>query len=359
MEIALLVIGILLGVTLLLLIAAAFVMYFIAYSRELPAIGKVLLGDNMTSDMTNAAERVRVSLAHETEEYLKTHVTEEIRTTSFDGLKLVATLLKGDPKCRKVVIAIHGYHSSANWDFGGTIQFFHERGYHVLLPDCRAHGRSEGKLVGFGWLDRKDAVTWSKKMVRMFGAEAEILLIGVSMGGATVMMASGEENLPSEVKAIIEDCGFSSVMEQFEYMFPAQVKFLAKPVLFFDNLISLIFNKHALYSASSLKQLAKNTRPILFIHGEEDDFVPAYMLEKNYEAAVSEKDYMMVPVANHAQSCDADPQAYQKKISGFLEQTVNWNPRETLVHEPKPDDREEDDYGNDENEKAGNTESEI
>ena len=352
MEIAFLVIGIILGVALILLIAIAFVMYFIAYSRELPAIGKALLGDNMTSDMTNAAERVRVALAHETEEYIASHVTEEMHTVSFDGLKLAATLLKGDPKCKKVVVAIHGYHSSAHWDFGGTIQFFHEKGYHVLLPDCRAHGRSEGKLVGFGWLDRRDAVSWCKKMVRMFGPDVEILLMGVSMGGATVMMASGEEDLPDEVKAIIEDCGYSSVMEQFEYMFPAQFKFLAKPVLFFDNLISLVLNRHALYSASSLKQLAKNRRPILFIHGEADDFVPAYMLEKNYTAAAGEKDYMMVPVAKHAQSCDADPAGYQKKITDFLEQTVHWNPNEKLINEPKTVEEEEDELEREAEEKT-------
>ena len=176
-------------------------------------------------------------------------------------------------------------------------------------------------------------------MARMFGPDAEILLTGVSMGGAAVMMASGEKDLPSEVKAIVEDCGFESAMEQFEYMFPANFKFLAKPVLFFCSLISLVLNHHSLYKASAVKQLEKNTRPILFFHGEEDDFVPPFMMERCFEAASGIKDFMMVPVAKHAQCCDADPEAYKEKISSFLRQTIGWDPEEKLTVIP---DAEED-----------------
>lgn len=341
LQIIFLVLGILVGVALLLLIAAAFLMYFFAYSRELPAYGKFLLGGHMESDTSVPAERVRIALAEETEKYISEQDCEEIRTTSFDGLRLYATLVKGSTKGKKVVVAIHGYHSAANWDFGGMVQFYHQRGYHVLLPDCRGHKRSEGKLVGFGWLDRRDAVTWCRKMARMFGPDAEILLTGVSMGGATVMMASGEKDLPKEVKAIIEDCGYSSAMEQFEYMFPSQVKFLAKPVLFFCSLISMIFNHHSLYKASSVKQLAMNSRPILFFHGEEDDFVPPYMMEKCFEAATGVKDFVLMPVAKHAQCCDVDPKVYQNKISDFLETTVGWDPNEKLTVLPSDDDEDE------------------
>lgn len=341
LQIIFLILGILLGLALVLLIAAAFLMYFFAYSREMPAYGKFLLGGHMESDTTNAAERVRIALAEETEQYINEHDPEELHTTSFDGLKLYATLLRGSTKGKKVVVAIHGYHAASNWDFGGMVQFYHERGYHVLLPDCRAHRRSEGKLVGFGWLDRLDAIRWCRKMARMFGPDAEILLTGVSMGGATVMMASGEKDLPSEVKAIIEDCGFTSAMDQFEYMFPAQVKFLAKPILFFCSLISMVFNHHSLYKASSLKQLEKNTRPILFFHGEEDDFVPPFMMERCFEAASGVKDYLMVPVAKHAQCCDVDPKAYKEKISSFLKETIGWDPEEKLTVVPDPEEDED------------------
>ncbi len=339
LQIIFLILGILLGLALVLLITASFLMYFVAYSREIPAYGKFLLGGHMESDTTNAAERVRISLAEETEKYVNEHEHEELHTTSFDGLKLYATLIPGSTKGKKIVVAIHGYHSSSLWDFGGMIQFYHERGYHVLIPDCRGHRRSEGKLIGFGWLDRLDAVRWCRKMVRMFGPDSEILLTGVSMGGATVMMASGEKDLPGEVKAIVEDCGYAGAMEQFEYMFPAQVKFLAKPVLFFCSVISLVLNKHWLYSASAVKQLEKNTRPILFIHGEEDDFVPPFMMERCFEAASGIKDFMLMPGAKHAQSCDIDPKAYKEKISAFLQTTIGWDPEEklTVIADPEED----------------------
>lgn len=341
MKTALIIIGIILIVLLLLLMTVAALLFFVAYSREIPAYGKKLLGSNMESDLSDPVERVRVSLAEETEKYIERQDTEEVRTLSYDGLRLFATLLPGSPKSKKIVIAFHGYHSSPAWDFGGMVQFYHERGYHVLLPDNRGHRKSEGRFLGFGWLDRKDVITWSKKMARRFGPDAEILLTGVSMGGAAVMMASGEPDLPKEVKAIVEDCGFSGVIEQFEYMFPDQLKFLSKPVLFFANLFSLIFNRHALYGASSVKQLKLNQRPTLFIHGEKDDFVPAGMLEQNYEASAGVKDYMLTPGAKHAQSTDADLAVYQKKISDFLYATVGWDPDEKLIIVPKENENED------------------
>ncbi len=319
------IIWILAGLTalaLLLLIAIAFLLYFVVYARNIPKYATPLLGGHMDSDLSDPAEVKRIELAKETEEYVETREYDEMHTQSFDGLRLYARLLKGDPASKRVAILIHGYHSSATLDFGGMVQFYHKKGYHVLLPDGRAHGKSEGKLLGFGWLDRRDAISWCKKVIRMFGPEAEIILAGVSMGAAAVMMASGEEDLPRQVKVLIEDCGFSSTIAQFEYMFPKEAAFLRKPVLFFDNLISLIFNHYSLYKASSVKQLEKNTRPIMLIHGAEDTFVPASMLDENADAAQTFKRILVVPGAEHAKAYDQNTEKYEAAVSQFLADTI-------------------------------------
>ncbi|MBR4768924.1 MAG: alpha/beta hydrolase [Lachnospiraceae bacterium] len=312
----------LVGLALVLVIAVAFLLYFVVYARNIPKYGTLLLGDNMTSDMSDPVEVNRVNWAKETETYVENHEPEELHTLSFDGLKLYGRLLKGDPECKRVVILVHGYHSSSTMDFGNVVQFYHVKGYHVFLPDNRAHGQSEGKLLGFGWLDRRDVITWCKKLIRRFTPDCEIILSGVSMGAAAVMMASGEKDLPKQVRLIIEDCGFTGAIPQFEYMFPQQVRFLAKPVLFFDNLISLIFNRHSIYKASSVKQVALTDRPMLFIHGEEDTFVPTDMVYENYDACNAPKKILIMPNAHHAQSCNADFERYTATVDQFIQEVL-------------------------------------
>lgn len=304
------------------LIAVAILLYILVYARKMPSYGKFVFGDNLESDMSDPVEQVRVRLAKETEEYVESMEYDTMHTMSFDGLKLFAKLLKGDPQSKRVVIVVHGYRGLATMDFGGMIQFYHNKGYHVLMPDNRAHRNSEGKWLGFGWLDRRDVITWSKKLIRMFGPETEIILSGVSMGGATVMMASGEEDLPKQVKLIIEDCGYSSTVAQFESAFPKQFYFLRKPVLFFCNLISLLLNHYSLYKASSVKQIEKCTVPMLFFHGEKDTFVPTEMVYDNFDACNTFKKLRIIPNAGHAQGYDADPAGYEATVEAFLQDTI-------------------------------------
>ena len=91
---------------------------------------------------------------------------------------------------------------------------FYERGYNVLLPDLRGHGRSDGNIIGFGYLDGLDILDWCKELEKQ-GA-SDILLYGVSMGAASVMMCADVEGYP--IRAIIEDCGFSTLKGQLTHI---------------------------------------------------------------------------------------------------------------------------------------------
>jgi fermentation-respiration switch protein FrsA (DUF1100 family) len=190
-------------------------------------------------------------------------------------------------------------------------------GFNVLTPDDRGHGDSAGDYISFGWLDRLDYLQWIDRVIEHVGVDSQILLFGVSMGGATVEMLSGE-HLPDQLKAVIADCGYSSVEEELTYLLKKQYHLPEYPV---EPMVSEI-NKRAagfgLESASSVKQLAKNQRPILFIHGEKDTYVPAYMAYENYRATHAPKQIWIVQGATHAESFWRNPQAYQSRIGEFL-----------------------------------------
>ena len=163
--------------------------------------------------------------------FMDTIPVEDAYMTSRDGLKLHAYIYPAETETKKFVLGIHGYRSYARPEYGPYIEFYRSLGYNMLLPDDRAHAPSEGKYIGFGVLDRLDCVDWAKYIVKTYGEDVEILLHGVSMGGATVLAASGEEDLPKQVKGITADCGFSSAQEVISYTFKTMMHLPTKPLM--------------------------------------------------------------------------------------------------------------------------------
>ena len=241
---------------------------------------------------------------------------KETLTMTHQGLKQEAWYVPAASETNKVAIVVHGFGSDKE-DMRPYAFLFHTLGYHVLMPDNMAHGKSEGDLIGFGWNDRLNVIKWSEMMAEK-NPSSEMTLFGLSMGGATVMMASGEESLPSQVVNIIEDCGYSSVWEELKYQAKDMYQLPAFPILYEVSTISKIRAGFTYGEASSVKQLAKNDLPTLFIHGDADDFVPTEMVYDNYEASQGEKELYIVKGAKHAKAFATDPEAYQKRIADFL-----------------------------------------
>ena len=202
---------------------------------------------------------------------------EKVWTKSFDGLNLCARLYVNDPKA-PFDILFHGYKSGSIKDFSGGINLSLKNGHNVLLVDQRAHGDSEGNIISFGINERFDVVSWVNYLIDRFGNEILIGLYGISMGAATVIMAS-ELDLPKNVKLVVADCPFSSA-EDIIIKVTSETKcplFLLKMFLPMSAKILGKFNIHA----SSAVKAAKNAKvPILLIHGKGDDLVPFSMSEK-------------------------------------------------------------------------------
>lgn len=242
---------------------------------------------------------------------------KELLTMENGGLEQVAWYAEAEKETNKTVIVVHGF-SGNKEKMAPYANVFHELGYNVLVPDHIAAGESEGNIIGYGWNDRLNVIKWAEVLLEQ-NPSSEIVLFGLSMGGATVMMASGEESLPEQVYAIIEDCGYSSVWEELEYQAGEMYHLPAFPILYEVSMISKLVAGFSYGEASSLQQLEKNTRPILFIHGDQDTFVPTDMVYQNYGATKAEKELYLVEGADHADALETDRENYIARVKAFLE----------------------------------------
>lgn len=242
---------------------------------------------------------------------------EEVNIISDDGLKLTGYYLNANLPTSKTVILAHGYSSQGTF-MGSYAKLYYENfGYNVLLPDGRGHGNSEGDYTGFGWIDRKDYLKWIDLIIDKLGQDSEIVLHGVSMGGATVLMSSGE-NLPKNVKAIVSDCAYTSVKEELEYQFKRMYNLPSFPILSTTSILTKLRAGYFFGEASALEQVKKSKTPTLFIHGAADEFVPFYMVNQLYEACKSEKELLVIPNAGHGAAYSTDNNEYAKKVSEFI-----------------------------------------
>ena len=240
---------------------------------------------------------------------------EDVNITSFDGKKLHGAYYevnKGAP----VQIMFHGYKSIAIRDYCGALQFTLKAGYNVLLVDQRAHGISEGKCLTFGILERKDCVSWVNYVSKRFGFSTKIILVGVSMGAATVLMAS-ELELPQNVVGIIADSSYSSP----ESIIKKVIGDMHLPVLpsyFFVYLGARIFGGFDLNKSSAENAVKKCKVPILFFHGEADTFVPCEMCYEIYNKCSAQKNMITVSGADHGLEYLVDKEKYMSSLNEFL-----------------------------------------
>ena len=235
---------------------------------------------------------------------------------SSDGLRLHATWFP-QGECKKIVICFHGYTSQGMKDYLGLSGYYLKNGYSMLLVDERAHGESEGKYIGFGCLDRIDALKWINWVLRKCGENVEILLHGTSMGGATVLMMSSLE-LPAQVKGIVSDCAFTSPKEVFSHVLKSMYHLPAFPVMNISNFLNKRFAGYGLDECNAAREVKKAKVPILFIHGSGDTFVPYSMCETMYENCASSKKKLIIEGAAHAECYYKDTDAYENALTEFI-----------------------------------------
>ncbi|MBE6593379.1 MAG: alpha/beta fold hydrolase [Ruminococcaceae bacterium] len=259
-------------------------------------------------------------------EWFDTHRTRDLCTLSHDGLRLFATLIKApdEVKPRGAVILFHGYRSNARRDFCLQMRTLHEAGYHVIAVDQRSHRRSEGKYICYGIKERHDVVCWCNEAVKLFGKDIPIAIMGLSMGGATVLMASDIVNSGS-VKCIIADCPFSSAHGIVSYVMKNHNRLpMSKLLLSAAGFWIRTLADFTLSAPSAAEIVSRSKLPILIFHGESDDYVP---IAHSEEIALSGKDrvrLVRIPNAEHAEAVYNDEKKYNSEMLGFLDSKMNF-----------------------------------
>ena len=241
---------------------------------------------------------------------------EEVSITSFDGLTLRGTYYELAPGA-PIELMFHGYRGSSERDLSGGVQRCFKVGRSALIVDQRAGGKSDGSIISFGINECRDCLSWVNFMVEHFGPDVKIILTGISMGAATVTMAS-DKGLPPNVIGILADCGYNSPKDIIKKVIAQDMKLPANLAYPFAKLAARIFGHFDLEETSSEEALKNCTVPVLFFHGEADGFVPAEMSRINYEACASRKRLVTIPGAGHGLSFPIDPERYIEAARDFF-----------------------------------------
>lgn len=270
------------------------------------------IGKRVAKETKNSYPNYKIDL-----KWWKDYKLEEICVTSYDGKKLYPMILKAKEKTNKVAIIIHGYYAKY-LEMNKYAELFYKLGYNVVLTQNRAHGKSEGRFIGMGWLDRLDMLEVIDSCISKFGQDCEIDIFGLSMGAATVCMLSGEK-LPKNVKHLISDCAYASVYEQFKYVYESYTNLPAGGLTNLLDIYGKIRCGYSIKNADARTKLPNCKIPILFIHGKKDQFVPYSNLEKLYDATPPNlRHYFVFENAGHAECLPYNEEKYTQIVKDFL-----------------------------------------
>ena len=280
--------------------------------------------ESFSKKLSEVGENEFEEKGKENYEWLKAQSIEEFTRINDRGLKLQGYLLRPEKESDVYVFGSHGYRSDGMGEWCHYAKHYVEDlGFNMFFVDHQSAGKSEGEYIGFASYESQDGLKWLDFMTETFGSDIKIILHGISMGSTTVMLMTGSDKLPSNVKFTVADCGFTSALDEFNYKlenlnFP---KFPLVPVVSAINRrkVGYDFGK----DTNALEAVKKAKTPMLFIHGGNDKFVPTYMCYLLHHTCESEyKDILIVDGADHAQSYMVDPKSYENKINEFVEKFI-------------------------------------
>lgn len=251
--------------------------------------------------------------------WLKAHDARDVYTRAADGVQLHGLWIPAE-NSRGTVLMAHGYRSTMLLDFHLAFELFHRLGMNILVPEQRTHGQSGGKYITFGVKESRDMQQWIRYHNRQLSLKP-VILYGVSMGAST-MLYLADRKLPTNVKGIIADCGFTSPAAILSSVYQNVIRLPAFPTILAAGLFTKLIAGFGLWEQDTRKSLANSRLPVLLIHGEADGFVPCSMTREGYAACTSSKKLLIVPEAEHGFSFLIDGYQYTSMVIDFLKENI-------------------------------------
>jgi len=241
---------------------------------------------------------------------------EEVTITSFDGLKLYARYYP-NPNAKRAILCAHGYRSTAIGDFYASFEHLYKEAS-LLLIDERSCGKSEGSYSSFGALEKKDVQLWAEWLDKRVRHKLPLYLYGISMGAATVLLASVLK-LPENVKGVLADCSYTSGNDILHDVFKDSYKVKPRLMTKVLDLYAGRLGHFHLKDCDVRRALLNAKLPVRFMHGLDDDFVFPRNTQRNYDAcSVEDKDILWVEGAGHACAAVCGGERYLAYMDAFF-----------------------------------------
>ncbi len=316
------------GILIILILVLYFILVnFLVSAALVPSFMEKLQAFERITDESYAAQvqtsDIKVNrqiMLNEMNLWLETVKSQLIFVTSTDGYNLVANEFLTDVDSHRWVLILHGY---TGWkeEMYPFAYWYHKEGYHVIVPDLRCQGESDGDFIGMGWTDHYDCMLWLDYILSQ-DKEAQIVIHGQSMGAVTALMMTGEESLPEHVVAVVSDCAYTDAYAMFGDKIKEWFSLPAFPLVDSACVVLKLRGGYDLKEASAINAVARSNVPILFIHGEDDAMIDVQMSRDLYETAGCRKELLIVEGAGHAQAQDKEPETYYGLIGEFLEECL-------------------------------------
>ncbi len=233
-----------------------------------------------------------------------------------DGKRLHAWYAAAPGKTCNTAVIVHGYKSNSIEMFHIGYLYNRDLQWNILIPDLAAHGMSEGTTIQMGWNDRLDVMRWIDVAREKFRSDT-LVVHGISMGAATTMCVSGDDGSPY-VRGYVEDCGYTSVWDEFHGEMKVRFGLPAFPLLYTTSALCKLQYGWSFTDASPLRQVAKCRKPMLFIHGSTDTFVPTVMVHTLFAAKPQPKELWIADGSEHANAYRDHHKEYTERVKLFV-----------------------------------------
>ena len=241
--------------------------------------------------------------------------TQEVWIDSPFGYKTHAIWVPSSPS-KRTVILVHGI-TYTLWGSVKYMPLFWNRGFNVLLVDNRHHGKSGGRNCTFGFRERWDVKACTDWVYGQTGSHSVVGLHGESMGAAIVLQAAAVD---PRLRFVVSDCAPADLSEElgtrlsYDYRLPA---WLIVPVA---SLVTKLRAGFWFSQVSPIHDVTNIEAPVLFIHGQDDDYVRPQMAQRLYDAKVHGlRRLYLAPHATHAQSFWENKFEYDQVLCSLLE----------------------------------------